>query len=308
MVFPLFCWERTIPRWWIGGTSIVCYIDTPPVLWYCVSIQTEKRFSEPRKLGPFTPLDGKRIMADRIWRLDFIYLAYKAARNGLGSEAKLAGQLGVSITCINRWKVKYPTFENAIKQGNRDRKSSAGATFRGYVYNRLPPKLKMLWEQIMDVENAPTAIQQVEALLTNAGEKARQHLFLYALTSNNFNVSSALRTLNMPRSRFDQWVTKDPDFGAMFREIIEYKKDFYENALIGSVASGETAAIIFANKTFNKDRGYNEKIDMNLGGSVNAANALNLDELDLSIEIRVAILEAIRKKKEEEEKEEQPDE
>ena len=59
---------------------------------------------------------------------------------------------------------------------------------------------------------------------------------------------------------------EDPEFAAKVDAIREAQKDFVEDALIKKIAEGDTKAIIFASKCLLKDRGYNEKqqIDVNL--------------------------------------------
>ena len=51
------------------------------------------------------------------------------------------------------------------------------------------------------------------------------------------------------------------------------------------------------NKTFNKDRGYNDKIELSVEGSVQHEHVhahISVDELDLSLEVKREILQAIR--------------
>jgi hypothetical protein len=107
--------------------------------------------------------------------------------------------------------------------------------------------------------------------------------------------------MNMSRKTFENWVTHEPEFGELMNEIHEHKKNFFEAALVGLVASGDSSATIFVNKTFNKDRGYNDKIELSVEGSVQHEHVhahvhahISVDELDLSLEVKREILQAIR--------------
>ncbi len=78
-------------------------------------------------------------------------------------------------------------------------------------------------------------------------------------------------------------------------ELNEAKKDFFENALMGLIDCGYPGAIVFANRTQNADRGYNEKIQLEHTGNV-THSMIDLSELNLDIETRRKILDAIREK------------
>ena len=136
----------------------------------------------------------------------------------------------------------------------------------------------------------------MERLLDNAGKRARQHLFLYALTASNFNASEACRKVNISRKTFENWVTTEPEFGQLIDEMHWHKKNFFESALVGLIRSGDSSATIFANRTLNRDRGYNEKFELEVKGQVNHAHAhiVQIDDLNLPIKVRRLILEAMR--------------
>ena len=53
-----------------------------------------------------------------------------------------------------------------------------------------------------------------------------------------------------------------------------------------------------ANKTFNKSRGYTEKVDIGISGNINHQhNIVHIDNLNLPIETRKQILDELRRAK-----------
>jgi hypothetical protein len=137
-------------------------------------------------------------------------------------------------------------------------------------------------------------VELIEELLDGHGIRAKQHLFIYALTQSMFNVSASMRKLGIARNTYEAWKTSDPEFAELVREIHWHKENFFESALIGRVASGDTAAIIHVAKTKLRDRGYNEKIEIEHTGSINHEHTINVIDLDLPLDVRRTILEAVR--------------
>jgi len=234
-----------------------------------------------------------------VWTDSNYVKAFELARTGLGDN-KIAAALGVTATTFRKWRDRRPAFKEAIEHGRKINAKQADHDFRSYIFNRLPKRLRKLWKKINRCETAKNGMERIEALLADAGKRARQHLFLYALTASNFNISAAMRTVCIDRETFEHWVAYDPDFGAMMDQIHEYKKDFFESGLLNLVAAGDTSATIFANKTFNRDR-YPDKIDVNLNGSMRYdVNVVPIDKLDLPLDVRKKVLKAIRKQKQKE--------
>ena len=73
----------------------------------------------------------------------------------------------------------------------------------------------------------------------------------------------ACKTLGVPLSTFYGWMDEDPDFKRAVENAVtacrEYRDDEAERRLFENVKNGDTAAVIFYNKTRNKRRGYTEK-------------------------------------------------
>lgn len=131
------------------------------------------------------------------------------------------------------------------------------------------------------------------------GTPVKKLLFIHACVAHNFNVSLALRFTQISKSALDQWLNHDMRFVKLFEEVKFHLGSFYENALVNLVKKGDTAAILFANRTFNRDRGYADNINVNVSGTVNHAHAhiVAISDLDLSLEDQKKILDKLRDNK-----------
>lgn len=224
--------------------------------------------------------------------------AYELARSGLSDE-QIGRSLGVTGGTLRVWCARRPAFADAISRGRRALTPDESFTFHQYIYDHLSPNLRELWDEINACETLENGIERAEALLAHAGVRARQHLFIYALTQSAFNASQSLRKLCIPRKTFESWCANDPDFAELLDEIHWHKKNFFEQAFIGRVAAGDTHAIIHAVKTKCRDRGYSEKVEVVHSGTVEHRHTVSLAELDLDIDTRRAVLDALRRRNKE---------
>jgi hypothetical protein len=223
--------------------------------------------------------------------------AYEAAREGL-KGGQLARAIGTDLRTLKKWKKKYPFFTEAIELARKYKGASGISKFIDYVYGVLSPELQQVWDKISAWENEPNAISRITALLDKNGEYARMHLFAHALIKNNFSVTNACRTLCMSFPRMEDMIMRNPDFGKILEQMKLCKQDFYETALVKLVDAGEPSAVIFANKTYNRNRGYNEKTELEVTGSITNTHLVDISVLNLPIEVKKMILEAYRKHKE----------
>tara|TARA_R110002167_G_scaffold45677_3_gene137151 strand:- start:265 stop:1017 length:753 start_codon:yes stop_codon:yes gene_type:complete len=229
---------------------------------------------------------------------EYYVTVYELARSGM-SENKMSKNLGVSTVTLRSWKKKNKALRDAIDRGRNSKGKMTTQKWFDYVYQKLPANLMKIWDEIQDLEAQPNGIQKIESLLETNGKRARQHIFLHALVTANFNVSRACSVCNIPRRTFENWVTNEPDFSELMNEINVHKKNFFEASLVGLVARGDSAATIFVNRTYNRDRGYNEKVDVNVIGKIEHEHVhahISIDELELGLEVRTDILKAIRKR------------
>jgi hypothetical protein len=237
-------------------------------------------------------------MAADKWDDRFYVKAYLCARQG-AADKTIAKTIGVTQPTFDKWKRTKPALADAINSARTEiEQGHSTEEFVEYVYNRLPPELQEYFNQIKGWEDEPNSIRRVEKLLRKQGRRARQYLFLHRLVNNGFVVADACRFVNIRRSTFEMWVTTEPEFGELLQEMIEAKKDLCEGALHKLVRKGDTAAVIFANKTLNRDRGYGDKVSVEVSGQINHLHAVvKISELDLDLETRRNLLDALRKKK-----------
>lgn len=231
-------------------------------------------------------------MADK-FKTTFYVTSYLLARDGL-SDQQIGKSLGVTGKTFRDWCLDRPALREAVALGRAGRGPQNEVTFPQYVYDHLSPNLRKLWEEINACEDLENGIERIDALLQRHGVRARQHLFLYALTQSMFNVSQSLRKLGIARKSFEDWRANDPDFAELMDEIHWHKKNFFEQAFIGRVAAGDTAAVIHAVKTQCRDRGYNERVEMVHSGTISVGDTIDITTLDLDVETRRKVLDAIR--------------
>jgi hypothetical protein len=238
------------------------------------------------------------------WTDDNYVTAYQLARDG-HPDAQIAKIIGVLPETFREWKQKRPALVNSLARGRGEvddpvTTPATVASFFEYVYNQLPEAEREVFEEILMLHETDSGIECVEAMLKNHGKRMRQHLFFHALVRNNFMIAQACSFVNISHRTFLNWKTRDPDFAELLETLHEYKKDFFEGALVKLVAKGDSAATIFANKTLNKDRGYGDKMTLDVQGAINHTHQhehehrLSIGELDLSIETRREILAAIK--------------
>ena len=111
-----------------------------------------------------------------------------------------------------------------------------------------------------------------------AHSQADKELFIQIFKSNATNLSSSCRAFKINRKTFYDWYNADENFREAVEEARMEIKDFGESQLftlmkgipkldkkgklIGWISRPDTAAIIFFNKTKNKDRGYVERMEI----------------------------------------------
>lgn len=227
---------------------------------------------------------------------DSIYItAHILARDGL-NNSEIADALGISEKCLTRWRQARPALDFALEQGRNPDGHKSGEAWSDYVYKKLPPDLQALWDDIERIQREPNSLRKIERIFEAKGKRARQHLFIHALASRNFDYSRACSMLGVSRQMVLRWTKTDPDFGRLLDEMQWHQKNFFENNLIKLVKQGDTHATIFVNKTKNRDRGYSEKIEVEHTGKVevNVTHTVQVKDLGLPLEVRKLLLSKIR--------------
>lgn len=232
-----------------------------------------------------------------VWKDEHIIRVYELARAGM-SQTQIIQVLGISRQTFITWKNKRPALREALRRGLLWHKGpkSEGFSFRTYVYNQLSPLAQATWNEIMAFENTTNRKRKIEAIFAKRGVRMRQQLFVYAWTSTNFKFSKALWRVGISSWTFAHWKKTDPDFARLVAEIDQRKKDFFEEHLITLVAAGDGPATIFANRTYNRDRGYGEHVDVGVQGQIDHA-VYPVDSLDLPLDARRQLLESLRRKR-----------
>ena len=215
--------------------------------------------------------------------------AYILAKSGL-SDPKLALALGCHESVFKEWKKRYVPLQYALEQARG--KDGSGETFSDYVYKRLTPELQRLWDEIEWWSENPSGFEAMEQALTKESVKVRQSLFMHAMVVCNFSASEACRKVGLSKSTVDFWLKEDPDFPRLIEEIQWHKKNFFEQGLVKLVNEGNPLAIIFANRTLNRDRGYSEKLLVEHSGTVTHL-LIPLQRLNLPMEVLLQIEEAM---------------
>lgn len=237
-----------------------------------------------------------KIMVNTKWDDSMWLKVYELARQGM-SDRKIAQVLNVTHKRLKLWYGQKPALKEGVDslRPMLTDKTGKSESFQEYVYRMLPTRLKRKWDKLNKWAEEDSGCEKIERMLSKGGKGMRQHLFLHALTTGNFNVSEACRKVNISKQTFDQWCAFDPDFQEMIDEIHWHKKNLFEGHLVKLVEAGDSSATIFVNRTINRDRGYSEKnvseVNVNVNGTIKH-EAVPLSRL--SMEARKEILEKKR--------------
>ena len=229
-----------------------------------------------------------------VWKEIMLVTIYRLAKQGF-SDRKIAEAIGTTRDAFKRWKAKRPSIVEALDMARSASDDEAAEDFKSYVFNHLPPELRSLWQDI-DAFDDDNSVERVEALMKRQGLRARQHLFIYALTSSHFDMNLACKKLALNQGTIRLWIKKDPTFGELLDDIHWHKKNFFEHALIKLVRRGDPQAVIFANKTANRDR-YNDKQEVEVTGTIEHKHVVKIRVLRLPLETRRLLLERLRENK-----------
>lgn len=256
------------------------------------------KFNEDKELDDIeeedTPKAEKKIRHQRNkWDDRFFVTVYQLAKDGR-SHSEIAKALGVDDHTLKTWRAKKPALQEAYKKGT----DVAGERFEDYVYDRLPKKLQETWKQLKEFDDHPNALRKITSLMLDHGKRERQHLFIQALISRNFNPSIACSSIGISYQQLMTWCRTDAEFSEILKEIEWHRKNFYEDSLFRLVKDGNPSATIFVNKTKNQDRGYGAKLQVEHSGSVNHNHqTIDLETINLPLEIRKVLLEYIEEAK-----------
>jgi hypothetical protein len=232
------------------------------------------------------------------WREIFLVRIYRMMRQGL-TDLEIAADLGVRRETLWLWRKQRAEYREMVEIVKREVEDTKD--FPAWVYSRLSPELQKLWDKIEALDAARSPVGLIENMLADHGKRARQQLFLHALCTYGFSASQALAKVNVTKKELDRWIREDYGFAELVQEVEWHKANFFEEQLVNLVNEGNPTAVIFANKTFNRERGYANKleVDHNHSGTV-LHGVLDLSEIMgyLSPAAKLEVLNAIRKREE----------
>lgn len=228
------------------------------------------------------------------WNDEYYVEVYDLAKTGLSNTA-IAEVIDVSYPTLKRWIASKPALRKALKKArNSDAHPGKPREFMEYIYKLLPPDVQEVWNQLTLFEKTKNSIRKAE-LLKKQPDKIRQFLFIHALISSRFNVSEACRKVEVSKDTYDRWTLADAGFSKLIEEVLWHKANFFESALTGLVSQGDTSATIFANKTFNRSRGYDTKTEIHVTGNLLHGH-VDLDTMNVPLDVRRQLLDAARAK------------
>jgi hypothetical protein len=224
------------------------------------------------------------------WKDSLLIPVYEMARSGMKNN-QIAHSLGITTNTFNQWIEKKSVLADALKQARSSitGRAEEGGSLRQFIYKRLPPTVKAKWDELFALEKQDGGWAKQLMVLEQCTRKMRQHLFFFALVHFAFSASEACRFIGISKSILHGWC-QDRDFRELMDEIDWHKGNFYESGLVKLIRKGDSAATIFANKTFNKNRGYNDKVVV----EHTQKDAIPIEALDsLPLKVRKQILAAL---------------
>lgn len=230
---------------------------------------------------------------------------YAMAREGQ-TDRVIALALGVTAATFSTWQKNKSIVRYALKQAREKQPTPANCTLPEFCEARLKAEHADVWRQVNEAANKRNGQERLNIIFAGGGIKLRKQLFLYALIRSTFNVSKACRKIGISRLTVDDWCRNDPDFVNACNVIHTIKREYFESALLKKVAEGDIQAIMLCNKTQNRKAGflhdgYGDKLDVEVKGNVahdhTHTHQFAIEDLDLPLDTRRVIVEAIRAKK-----------
>ena len=233
-----------------------------------------------------------------------------AAIEGLSITAA-AKRLGVTDQCCRNWLKQHKSARRAWEHGTATRaevtqEGKQGGSFANYVFRHLSTDMQELWELAIgdnmdgDIDYAVSA-----GVIAAAGDYARKRLYAHALACSNWNTNVAMQICGITYKELKRWQQHDEDFLQLMHELEWYKKNYWEQQLHNLVARQDKDAVLFVNKSINKDRGYGEQVAVQHSGTIGQhhtgaiqhehSQLVNLGALDLPVQVLQQVMEAIER-------------
>jgi len=187
------------------------------------------------------------------------------------------------------WIKRYPDLK--MVKDLADERRQKQDTLPHYILGKLSPEARAIWNELAFWKDGDVPGRITERI----DKRLRKELFFHALINCSYNISRACELVGLGRQTMRAW-QEEPEFIELMKVIQIHKKDFFENALMDLVEVRYPGAVMFVNRTINADRGYSEKVTVEHTGQVMVG--IDVSQLDLDLETRRKILEAVRRKKE----------
>lgn len=235
------------------------------------------------------------------WDDKFYITIYQLASEGLTNK-DICKVLKVEPSTFNKWRRGDEVIDYALLQA-RGKKTRGNNTLQDHIFGHLSPRNQKLFKKITRIVKEPNGIRRVNKIFANRGENIRKEMFLYALANTYFDPSRAMRKVGLPKKMLDKWIEEDPQFASMVDEISYHKGNFFESKLVQLVDEGDPNVTMFANRTFNKDRGYADKVQVEHSGKVDHVHHQLVDITQLPLKLQKAVYRAMEDLDREEKKE-----
>lgn len=103
--------------------------------------------------------------------------------------------------------------------------------------------------------------------------KQNQKIFIEVFEKNACNIKQTCKKVNIDRQTYYNWMSSNSTFKKAINDCQEGLIDFAETKLMEKIKDGDTTANIFFLKTKGKGRGYVEKVEQVLSGSLGIEKA-----------------------------------
>lgn len=226
-------------------------------------------------------------MARHAWK-DENYVNIYELRKAGASKKEICDVLEVDKKTLEYWIECRPALAAVFEQTEPNKNGEDE-----FFYKQLNPEYQAIWDELKKVSKKISTWDRAKMMLDNAGEKARQRLFLHALCVTCFSVNQSMKMVGVSKSDLSKW-ERDPMFVKLAGQIEWHKKNFIDDAMLKLVARGVPAAVMFAAKTMNKDRGWQEKHIVEHTGEV--AHTVKLADLleKMPLDQQLAILDTFK--------------
>ena len=101
-----------------------------------------------------------------------------------------------------------------------------------------------------------------------AKEKYTAQQMIDALTEAKGIIASASRRLGTTRATVYRYIKKYATVKTAYEDARESNIDYVESQVMKAIRDGNVTAMIFFLKTVGRDRGYNERVDIDHDGTI----------------------------------------